>query len=85
MPRKCHIPSLSIKMSRVSYFSSGSAARTAAPVFKEIGRRTLEYLGIPPDDPYGYPKGDPRHDSKKADMAKEIEALEVLYKKWNGA
>ena len=30
-----------------------------AMVFREIGKRSLEYFGIPPDDPYGYPYGDP--------------------------
>ncbi len=56
----------------------------AAPVFAQLGRRALEYLGEPPDDPYGYPIGDPRRDVKKADWLKEIEALKVLYEKWNG-
>ena len=32
----------------------------AAPAFREIGLRTLQYLGIEPDDPHGYPAGDPR-------------------------
>ena len=34
-------------------------------VFREIAKRSLEYLGIPPDDPYGYPYGDPRRDQKR--------------------
>jgi len=55
------------------------------PVFKEVGRRTLEYLGVAPDDPHGYPAGDPRADLTKADMMKEVQELQVLYQKWNGA
>jgi len=54
-----------------------------APVFREIGRRSLEYLGIPPDDPYGYPTGDPRRDPKKADWYPETEKLKGLYQSWN--
>lgn len=55
----------------------------AAPAFGEIGTRTLQYLGVEPDDPYGYPVGDPRRDSEKADFVKESEALQKLYMEWN--
>ncbi len=55
----------------------------AAPIFKEIARRTLEYLGIAPDDPFGYPYGDPRYDPEKADWMKEVNELKILYDKWN--
>ncbi|MBN9378710.1 MAG: penicillin-binding protein [Chlamydiales bacterium 38-26] len=56
----------------------------AAPVFREIAIRSLAYLGTrPPDDPYGYPVGDPRRDSTKADWAKEIRELKEIYEKWN--
>jgi cell division protein FtsI (penicillin-binding protein 3) len=55
----------------------------AAPVFREIATRALQYLGVAPDDPYGYPPGDPRRDSKKADWAMEVEALRELYEQWN--
>lgn len=55
----------------------------AAPAFQRIGRRTLEYLGVDPDDPYGYPVGDPRRDASKADWQKEVEELKKLYDKWN--
>jgi cell division protein FtsI (penicillin-binding protein 3) len=55
----------------------------SAPVFREIAAQSLEYLGIAPDDPYGYPVGDPRHDSQKADWLKEVRDLQDLYKKWN--
>ena len=55
----------------------------AAPIFKEIALRSLQYLGIAPDDPFGYPYGDPRRDHQKADWAKEVKQLKVLYSKWN--
>lgn len=55
----------------------------SAPVFREIGRRTLEYLGIPPDDPHGYPVGDPRYDAEKADWLVETRQLQEIYEKWN--
>ncbi|MFN0065752.1 MAG: hypothetical protein ACKVOH_05915, partial [Chlamydiales bacterium] len=57
--------------------------RCAAPIFKEIMKRTVAYLGIPPDDPYGYSKGDPRYDEEKADWVKEVHALKLLYDEWN--
>lgn len=56
----------------------------AAPVFRQISQRALQYLGQEPDDPYGYPSGDPRRDSHKADWAAEVEALKKLYQQWNG-
>jgi cell division protein FtsI (penicillin-binding protein 3) len=55
----------------------------AAPAFKEIASRTLQYLGVEPDDPFGYPQGDPRSQSDKADMAQKIKDLKALYKQWN--
>lgn len=55
----------------------------AAPVFREIAKRSLEYLGIAPDDPHGYPVGDPRHDPNKADWLPEIRRLQEMYEKWN--
>jgi cell division protein FtsI (penicillin-binding protein 3) len=56
-----------------------------APAFREIGLRTLQYLGIEPDDPYGYPAGDPRRDETKADCFNELKALKELYQQWNGS
>lgn len=56
-----------------------------APVFREIATRSLEYLGISPDDPYGYPPGDPRYQAAKADWVKEASQLMELYDKWNNA
>lgn len=58
-------------------------AISAAPIFKEIGKRTLEYLGITPDDPFGYPAGDPRYDASKAYWVSEANQLQEMYEKWN--
>lgn len=57
--------------------------KCAAPIFREIAKRSLQYLGVTPDDPYGYPKGDPRSDPSKAKWVKEIEELEATYNRWN--
>ncbi|NDD58756.1 MAG: penicillin-binding protein 2 [Chlamydiae bacterium] len=55
----------------------------AAPAFGEIGSRALQYLGVEPDDPYGYPSGDPRRDPEKANWFKESENLQKKYYDWN--
>lgn len=55
-----------------------------APAFREIGLRTLQYLGVEPDDPYGYPAGDPRRKEDLADWSKEVKTLNELYHQWNG-
>ncbi|MBN2479321.1 MAG: penicillin-binding protein 2 [Parachlamydiales bacterium] len=55
----------------------------AAPIFKEISTRALKYLGVAPDDPFGYPYPDPRRNPDKADWAKEIEYMKNLYISWN--
>ena len=57
--------------------------RCAAPVFKQISKRTLHYLGTPLDDPHGFPTKDPRYDPEKADWMPEVKELKVLYNKWN--
>jgi cell division protein FtsI (penicillin-binding protein 3) len=57
--------------------------KCSAPIFSQIAKKTLNYLGEKPDDPYGYPKGDPRADMKKADWIKETNELNELYRKWN--
>ncbi|NGX61257.1 MAG: Penicillin-binding protein 2 [Chlamydiae bacterium] len=57
--------------------------RCAAPVFATIATRTLDYLGVTPDDPFGYPVGDPRYDPEKADYGEEIRKLQSLYNEWN--
>ena len=54
-------------------------SQSAAPIFQQIATRTLEYLGVTPDDPYGYPKGDPRYDAKKADWVNENKSFRGVY------
>lgn len=54
-----------------------------ADVFREIAKRSLAYLGIPPDDPYGYSYGDPRRDVDKTVWMKETRELQEIYNKWN--
>ena len=55
----------------------------AAPVFREMGKRALQVLGVPSDDPYGYPAGDPRSDREKADWYKQVTKLQELFEQWN--
>ena len=55
-----------------------------APAFAEMGLQTLQYLGVEPDDPFGYPVGDPRRDVSRADFIKEMQQLKELYQQWNG-
>lgn len=57
--------------------------RCAAPVFQQMMRKTFEYLGVPKDDPYGYPVGDPRYDPAKADWMSEVHLLKEMYDRWN--
>lgn len=57
--------------------------KCSAPIFSQIAKKALNYLGEKPDDPYGYPKGDPRSDLIKADWIKETNELNALYRKWN--
>lgn len=63
--------------------STHFGGKCAAPVFANISKRSLEYLGVEYDDPYGFKVNDPRSDSLKADMSTEIKELELLYKKYN--
>jgi cell division protein FtsI (penicillin-binding protein 3) len=56
----------------------------ASPIFREIATRSLQYMGIAPDDPYGYAYGDPRRDTTKADWMKEVADLKKTYETWNG-
>lgn len=55
----------------------------ASPVFREIATKALQYLGVTPDDPYGFPPGDPRRDPQRADWVAEVKGLKELYEKWN--
>lgn len=73
-------PDISYKAG-VGYGYYGSLA--AAPVFKTIAQRSLEYLGTPPDDQSGFPNNDPRYDSNKADWIREALLLKEKYEKWN--
>lgn len=73
-PEYCYIPGVGAR-----HFGGLSAGI----VFKEISRRSLEYLGVTPDDPYGYPVGDPRYNAEKADWAPEVRKLKEMYEKWN--
>ncbi|MCE2983948.1 MAG: penicillin-binding protein 2, partial [Parachlamydia sp.] len=54
-----------------------------ALVSREISKRALEYLGIPPDDPFGYPYGDPRSKPQKSAWMEETRKLQENYNKWN--
>lgn len=54
---------------------------SAGPIFREIAARSLQYLGVTPDDPFGYPAGDPRRDPKRADWIAEIKALKEAYER----
>lgn len=55
----------------------------AAPVFRAIGTRTLEYLGIEEDDPFGYPRGDRRRNAERSHWSMETKNLQKLYEQWN--
>jgi len=55
----------------------------SAPIFREISIRALKYLGVAPDDPFGYPYPDPRRDTARSDWAEELKYLSELYKNWN--
>lgn len=59
----------------------GGAA--VSPIFREVGRRVLEYMKEPYDDPHGFSQNDPRGKYKEADWVKETEALNALYNAWN--
>lgn len=55
----------------------------SAQIFRQMARRSLEYLGVPQDDPYGFPPGDPRRDTTKMVWHKETLLLQEIYQKWN--
>jgi cell division protein FtsI (penicillin-binding protein 3) len=57
--------------------------KCSAPIFRSIMIRSLAYLGIEPDDPFGYSRDDPRYDPEKADYQKELADLKHLYNNWN--
>lgn len=55
--------------------------RCAGPVFNKAVLRSLNALGVAPDDPYGYPGSDIRSDPTKADWLQEVDQLKKLYEK----
>lgn len=55
----------------------------AAPAFKEIATRALQYLGIPPDDPCGNSLDPENFNPAKADWSDEVNELAKLYQSWN--
>lgn len=57
--------------------------RCAAPAFRHIMEKTYKYLGIPPDDPHGFPTGHPDADPEKADWSEQVNILKQLYSDWN--
>jgi cell division protein FtsI (penicillin-binding protein 3) len=63
--------------------SNHLGGKCAAPIFREICKRSLAYLGVSPDDPYGYPVGDPRRDTDRADWHTEVCELQAKYSDWN--
>lgn len=57
----------------------------AAPIFKEIAAKALEYLSVPNDNPQTLPVGDRRGvDCKQGGKDVELEQLHQLDQKWNG-
>jgi len=74
-PEKIYIPGLG-----TTHFGG----TCAAPVFREISKRTLQYVGAKPDDPFGYSRKDPRYKAQMADWGTEVESLKEIYQKWNG-
>lgn len=60
-----------------------NGGNSSASIFREIASRSLKYLGVVPDDPYGYPVGDPRYNKEKAAWAVEARQLQEIYEKWN--
>ena len=57
--------------------------KCAAPIFREIGKKTLQLMKVPYDDPYGFSSGDPRTVKEEADWYKESKELNAIYDKWN--
>jgi cell division protein FtsI (penicillin-binding protein 3) len=55
----------------------------ASPVFREISKQTLKYLGVPQDDPYGDFENPVVYDPMNADWYSEAKELQKLYEQWN--
>lgn len=71
------------KKGAIAGVNSHHGSGVAAPIFKAIATRSLEYLGVTPDDPHGYPPGDPRYDPNLAHWVPEAKKLQELYDAWN--
>lgn len=71
----------------VGFLANGTTTHrggaSAAPIFRAIATKTLEYLGIPPDDPGGYHPTDPRYDPHTADWIFETRQLLDRLREWN--
>ena len=74
-PKKVYIP---------GFGTTHWGGKCAAPIFREIAKRALLYLGETPDDPYGQPKKDPRYRPEKAKWVNETKELMEVYYQWNG-
>lgn len=57
--------------------------KCAAPIFREIGKRSLQILKVPYDDPHGFSKEDPRTIKEESDWYKESVHLKAIYDEWN--
>ena len=58
-------------------------SKSSAPIFKEIAKRSLKYLGVTIDDPYGVPKGDPKRQLEKSSWFQNVKKLNELSDMWN--
>ena len=57
--------------------------KCAAPIFREIGKRSLEIMKVPYDDPRGFSLLDPRTVKEESDWFKESRELKSIYDQWN--
>ena len=57
--------------------------KCAAPIFREIGKRSLQLLKVPYDDPHGFSKNDPRTVKEKSDWWRETKELAEVYSQYN--
>ena len=59
------------KMPELVSMFNGMGGACAAPAFREIGLKTLQYLGVPQDDP------------QNTAWDNEVKTLKLLYEQWN--
>ncbi len=57
--------------------------KCAAPIFREIGKRSLQIMKVPYDDPHGFLPEDPRTIKEESDWFKESRELNSIYDQWN--